>query len=153
MAINTSKVLVGGLAAGVVGNIIGFVGFGLLLGQRMEAEAVAVAPALQGTAMTQGAIVTNVISPFAVGLLLVWLYAAMRPRFGPGMKTAAYAALAVWVCGFLFHIDWLLVGMMTPATYLMASVVAFVQVLASAAVGGMIYQEEGSPVPRASVSR
>ena len=113
----------------------------------------AVAPALQGTAMTQGAIVTNVMSPIAVGILLVWLYAAMRPRFGPGMKTATYAALAVWVCGFLFHMDWLLVGMMTPATYLMASVAAFVQVLASAAVGGMIYQEEGSPVPRASVSR
>jgi hypothetical protein len=153
MAINRSKVLVGGLAAGVVGNIIGFVGFGMLLGQRMEAEAVAVAPALQGGAMSQGAIVTNVISPFVVGILLVWLYAAMRPRFGRGMKTATYAALAVWVCGFLFHIDWLLVGMMSPATYAMASVVAFVQVIASAAVGGMIYQEEGSPVARASVSR
>ena len=102
--------------------------------------------------MTQGAIVTNVISPFAVGILLVWLYAAMRPRFGPGIRTAAYAAAVVWVCGFLFHIDWLLVGMMTPATYAMASVAALVQVLASAAVGGMIYQEEGSPA-RASVSR
>jgi hypothetical protein len=141
MAINTSKVLIGGLAAGVVYNIIGFVGFGMLLGPRFEAEAAAVAPALQGRAMTGGAIAINVIASFAAGILLVWLYAAMRPRFGPGMKTATMAALAVWVCGFLFHLDWLLVGMMTPVTYMMASVMAVVQLLPSAAVGGMLYQE------------
>jgi hypothetical protein len=142
MAINTSKVLVGGLAAGVVYNIIGFVGFGMLLGPRFEAEAVAVAPVLQGRGMTGSAIAINVIASFAAGILLVWLYAAMRPRFGPGMKTATMAALAVWICGFLFHLDWLIVGLMTPATYLMAAVMAVVQVLPSAAVGGMMYQEK-----------
>jgi hypothetical protein len=143
MAINTSKVVVGGLAAGVVANIIGFVGFGLLLGQRMQAESVAVAPVLEGRGMTGGAIATNVIAQFVIGLLLVWLYAGMRPRFGPGMRTATYAALVVWVCGFLFHLDWLIVGMMTPGTYAMAAAVALVQVLASAGVGGMVYKEEG----------
>lgn len=141
MAINTSKVLVGGLAAGVVYNIIGFVGFGMLLGPRFEAEAAAVAPVLQGRGMTGSAIAINVIASFAAGILLVWLYAAMRPRFGPGMKTATMAALAVWVCGFLFHLDWLIVGLMTPATYMMAAVMAVVQVLPSAAVGGMLYRE------------
>jgi hypothetical protein len=141
MAINTSKVLAAGLAAGVVANIVGFVGFGMLLGPGFEAEAVAVAPVLLGRGMSGGAIATNVILTFVVGILLVWLYAAMRPRFGPGMKTATYAALAVWVCGFVFHIDWQLVGLMTSATYALASVVAFIQVFASAAVGGMMYQE------------
>ena len=143
MAINTSKVVVGGLAAGVVANIIGFAGFGLWLGPRMEAEAVAVAPELAGRGMTTGAMVTQVILQFVTGLLLVWLYAAMRPRFGPGMKTATYAALVVWLCGFIFHIDWLLSGLMTPATYAMASVVAIIQVIAAAGVGAMMYKEEG----------
>ena len=50
MAINTSKVIVGGLAAGVVANIVGYVGFGVLLGKRVEAEMVAGAPTLQGRA-------------------------------------------------------------------------------------------------------
>src|SRR5262245_5091925 len=153
MAMNTSKVLVGGLAAGVVANIIAFVGFGLLLGQRMEAEAVAVAPVLQGRGMTGGAIATNVIAQFVVGILLVWLYAAMRPRFGPGMKTATKAALVVWVCGFLFHLDWLIAGMMTSVTYAMAAAVALVQVLASAAVGGMLYREERSGAAFSGSSR
>ena len=143
MAINTAKVVTGGLAAGIVGNIIGYLGFGMWLGPRFEAEAAAVAPTLAGRGMTSGAIATTVITTFVIGILLVWLYAAMRPRFGPGMKTATYAALAVWVCGFVFHIDLLLMGLVTTATYVLASVVALIQVIASAGVGAMLYKEEG----------
>ena len=44
MTIASSKVFVGGLAAGVVANIVGFVAFGLVLGRRLDAEATAVAP-------------------------------------------------------------------------------------------------------------
>jgi len=117
MAINTSKVVVGGLVAGVVMNVFGFLVNGMLLGKRMEAEMLAVAPTLQGKGMGGGAMTGRVLTQFAVGLLLVWLYAAIRPRFGPGMKTATYAALVVWLCGFLFYLDWLYVDMMTPATY------------------------------------
>lgn len=143
MAINTGKVITGGLAAGVVANIIGYLGFAMWLGPRFEAEAAAVAPSLAGRGMTSGAIATTVITQFVIGILLVWLYAAMRPRFGPGMKTATYAALAVWVCGFVFHIDMLLMGLLTTATYTLASIVALVQVIASAGVGAMLYKEEG----------
>jgi hypothetical protein len=142
MAINNSKVLVGGLAAGVVSNIVGFVGFGLLLGPRMEAEAIAVAPALQGRGMSSGAITMNVVSSFIVAILLVWLYAAMRPRFGPGPKTAVYAALVVWLCGFLFHIDLLITGMTTTGTYALAAIVAAIQLVLTAWVGAMLYKED-----------
>ena len=100
MAMNSSKVVVGGLVAGVVATIIGFVGFGMFLGPRFDAEAAAVARAIQGRGMSGAAIATNVIFQILTGVLLVWLYAAMRPRFGPGMKTALYAALVVWICGF-----------------------------------------------------
>jgi hypothetical protein len=144
MAINASKVVAGGLAAGVVANIIGYVGFGMLLAARMEAEMVAAAPALAGRGMTGSAIATQVVFSFIIGFLLVWLYAAMRPRFGPGPKTAVYAALVVWLCGFLFHIDWLLMGLMTTATYVMASVTALIQLIAAAWVGGMIYKEDAA---------
>ena len=38
------------------------------------------------------------LSVFLVlGILMTWWYAAMRPLFGPGPKTAAIAGLAVWV--------------------------------------------------------
>ena len=141
MAINTSKVVVGGLVAGVVSNIVGYVAFGMLLGPRMQAEAVAVAPALAGRAMSGGAIAKEVISGFVIGFLLVWLYAAMRPRFGPGARTAILAALVVWICGFIFHLDWVLVGMMSPATNAASSAAAAVQVVAAALAGARVYTE------------
>lgn len=31
------------------------------------------------------------------GIWIMWLYAAIRPRYGPGPKTAAVAALAGWL--------------------------------------------------------
>ena len=144
MAINTSKVVVGGLAAGVVANIIGFLGFGVLLGPRFEAEAAAVAPALQGRGMTGGAIATNVFATFVVGILLVWLYAAMRPRFGPGAKTAMYAAFPVWLCGALFYMDNMQSGMMSMTSYIYASLLMVVGLGAAGWVAGMVYKEEGA---------
>jgi len=142
MAINVSKVVVGGLAAGVVGNIVGYVAFGMLLAPRMQADAVAVAPQLQGRGMSGGAIATTVIGTFVIGFLLVWLYAAIRPRFGPGPKTAIIAGLAVWVTGIVFHVDWLLTGLMSSTTYAMAVIAGLVQLLASSWIGAMLYKED-----------
>jgi len=144
MAINVSKVVVGGLAAGVVGNIVGYVAFGMLLAPRMQSDAVAVAPQLQGRGMSGEAIATNVIGTFVIGFLLVWLYAAIRPRFGPGPKTAIIAGLAVWVTGIVFHLDWLLVGLMSSTTYVLAAIAGLVQLLASSWVGAMVYKEDAA---------
>lgn len=143
MAINTSKVVLGGLVAGLVMNVVGFLVQGMLLGPRMMAEMVATAPTLEGRGMGGGVIAARVISSFVVGILLVWLYAAMRPRFGPGPKTAVYAGLVVWLCGFLFYMDWLFVDLMTAPTYAIVSVVMLVTTLIAAWVGGKLYTEEG----------
>ncbi|MDQ6700121.1 MAG: hypothetical protein M3Z36_08035, partial [Acidobacteriota bacterium] len=40
-----------------------------------------------------------VVIGFGVGIAGVWLYAAIRPRFGPGLKTALIAAVAVCSIG------------------------------------------------------
>ena len=141
MAINASKVVVGGLVAGVVANILGFLLFGMWLGPRFDAELTAAAPALAGRGATGTAVAVNIVDAFVVGFLLVWLYAAMRPRFGPGPKTAILAAVVVWICGFIFHVDVLLLGTVTPATYLLASAAAAVQTIAASWVGGMLYTE------------
>jgi hypothetical protein len=145
MAINTSKVVVGGLVAGVVMNVGGFVIQGLLLGKRMEAEMLAVAPTLQGKGMSGGVMAARVITSFVIGILLVWLNAAMRPRFGPGMKTAASAALVIWLCGFIFYLDWLYMDMMTTTTYAIVSCVQLVLLLIAGAIGGKLYTEDGAP--------
>ncbi len=43
-----------------------------------------------------------VAAGFALGIVAVWLYAAIRPRFGPGVKTAAIGALAVYVLAYAY---------------------------------------------------
>lgn len=153
MAINTPKVLVGGIAAGVVMNVVGFLGNGMLLGPRMNAEMDAVVPGLSQRMMTGASIAVNVVTQLVIGILLVWLYAAIRPRFGPGFKTAAYAALVIWLCGLLFYSGWYLSGMMTASTYVFASLIALITLLAGAYVGGMLYKEEGSGAPSMASAR
>lgn len=144
MAINTPRVIAGGFAAGLVMNVSGFVVQGMMLGKRMEDEMVAVAPTLAGKGMGTDVIVCRVISQFVIGLLLVWLYAAMRPRFGPGMKTAALAGLVVWLCGFIFYLDWLYIGMMSTGLYAIVSIAMLITCVVAAGVGGMLYKEEVS---------
>lgn len=97
--INGSRVLLGGLVAGVVINIGEFIYNGLLAADAM-ADAMARLD-LQGYA--PGAMIIYVITAFVMGIFAVWLYAAMRPRFGPGPKTAIYAGLAFWVAASLFQ--------------------------------------------------
>lgn len=144
MAINTGKVVVGGLVAGVIMNVSGFVVQGMLLGPRMMAEMAAVAPSLANMQPGGGEIATRVLTQFIVGIMLVWMYAAMRPRFGPGPKTAMISAFIVWIFGFLFYLDWLFVGMMLPTTYAIVSAVMLVTLAIAGWVGAMLYKEEGA---------
>src|SRR5262249_22206685 len=39
---------------------------------------------------------------FLLGFTAVWLYAAIRPRFGAGPRTALIAGVAVWVLAHLW---------------------------------------------------
>jgi hypothetical protein len=38
-----------------------------------------------------------------IGLIAVWVYAAIRPRFGAGPRTAFYAGCIVWAASHLFN--------------------------------------------------
>lgn len=138
--INYSRVAVGGVAAAVVMIAIGFAGNALLFGPRMQAEMAAAAPTLPRTP-SPTVIAFAIVTQLIVGLMLVWLYAAMRPRFGAGPGTAAKAAAVVWLFGFLFYQDWLHVGLMSGTTYAMVSVVQAVSVLAAALLGARMYRE------------
>jgi hypothetical protein len=144
MGINTSKVLVGGVVAGIVNNALGFLLYGMWLAPRFATDMNAVAAGLADRANTTFGMVATIAMGFIVGITTTWLYAAIRPRFGPGMKTAIFAAIVVWIFGFLFHLDLLFYGLTSQTTYILASVAAAIQIVATAIVGGMMYKEEGA---------
>ena len=98
--INVRRVLLGGVLAGLVLNIGEFV-----LNHVVIAQLSSSAGAETGVAeFSAGQVVSGVIIMFVFGIALIWIYAAIRPRFGPGSKTAAIAGVTVW------SIAWLLTG-------------------------------------------
>ena len=96
--INVGRVVMGGLLAGLIVNVSEFILNGVVFAKEME-DAM---KALNRPAMDNSMIVWFTVFGFALGIVTVWLYAAIRPRFGPGQKTAAFAALVVWVLAYLY---------------------------------------------------
>jgi hypothetical protein len=95
--INMQKVLVGGLIAGVVLNVVDSVLFGVVFRDQMAAAMTSI----NRPAMTNSQIPWFVFLDFVAGVFLVWLYAAIRPRYGAGPATAAKAGVAAWFLGSL----------------------------------------------------
>ena len=104
--INWRRVFLGGLLACVVINLLGYVLGSLLLREGELRSALTVARPLslwprRTLSLALGGSVlgffTDIIVTFLVGILVVWWYAAIRPRFGPGPKTAALAGFAFWL--------------------------------------------------------
>lgn len=94
--INWTRVLTGGLLAGIVVNFSEFVLNAVVL---KDDWAQAMKALNKGGDFSVNQIVIFNILGFLVGIAGVWLYAAVRPRLGPGVKTALIAALALWVIG------------------------------------------------------
>ena len=96
--INLGRVVLGGLLAGLIVNIGEFIFNAVLFGEEMN-QAMA---ALNRPPVAQSMIVWFVLFGFGLGFMLVWVYAAIRPRFGPGVRTAVCASLAVWGLAYLY---------------------------------------------------
>ena len=110
---NLPRIIGLGLGIGVLLNILGSLGNGLLL---REAWAAAI-PIRPETALTGWpSVAISLISDFVFGPALVWLYAAMLPRFGASFATATRAALVIWILGVvvpylgIVRIGWLPAG-------------------------------------------
>lgn len=137
--INYTRVILAGLAAGLVINVIDFVVNVPLLGAQWAAAAKALNIDVEKISAT--AAVGWITSDFINGLFAAWLYAAMRPRFGPGAGTGLCAGVATW---FIVHVA--LASLVFQATfplrlYVISTAGALVAMLAGGWVAGRLYQE------------
>jgi len=135
--INWSRVFVGGLLMGVV-----LVVFGLINLFLFKEDLAAIFEGLgRPPEPTMGQLVYIGILTFVIGIWAVWLYAAIRPRFGPGPKTAAIAGYAVWLILSLADLAWgSLVGFPIG---LLATILAYylVVIVVATVAGAWVYKE------------
>lgn len=140
-SINWYRVLLGGLVAGLVMNVgEAALHAGILGGDALELyEALGVTQAAQ--AWTLAALVSVT---FVLGLTAVWLYAAIRPRYGAGPWTAVCAGLVVWVLAHLWAGVYLgagFAGIVTPRLAWIPVAWGLVEAPIGTLAGAWLYRE------------
>ena len=140
--INWVRVLLGGVLAGLIINLFEFVANGVLLARDWEAMMKALG---RTNFPNPNAVVIFLIWGFLSGIAVIWLYAAVRPRFGPGVKTAVLTGFAFWFLTIVLRtIDDAGVGypFLYPSRLLtLLMVVCLVQFVAASVAGASIYKE------------
>jgi hypothetical protein len=139
--INWGRVFLGGLLAGVVINVGEFLFHAVLLKDQM-AEAMRALGKDPATVMTGSAVVIWNILGFLTGIAAVWLYAAIRPRYGAGAKTAAFAGVGAWFIGrFLGAIGEMNMGVFPQSIILIGLVWGLVEFIVATTAGAWVYKE------------
>jgi hypothetical protein len=140
--INYGRVIVGGIVGGILAASLDWFFNGVLLGQRWDDTV---------TALNHPGAFTASPVTFLVGLylifivgntLIMWLYAAVRPRLGAGMRTAVYVGLVTWVFGFVLpNTSWALIGLFGRRLLFYNTLAGIVEVVVGAVVGAALYKE------------
>ena len=88
--LNWRRIISGGILAGLVVNAFEFGGHRIYFDNAWTA-------AFRALGKTPTGWSTFIPANFLVGILLVWLYARLRPAYGSGPKTALRSGMAIWV--------------------------------------------------------
>jgi hypothetical protein len=138
--INYGRVVIGGLAAGVVANAFDFVVNMYLMADDIERMARRLNLDMNAINSPSVAMIWVGVD-FVIGLLMVWTYAAMRPRFGPGPGTAIKAAglLLVAITAVLFGFHGM--GVFTPDSIMKGTLFSAITMTAASLIGAKLYKE------------
>jgi len=138
MKINFGRVLLGGLVAGIVLSIGEYILNDKVLGAQMK-EYLA-----KHNFPTPGgnAIVVAVVMTFVLGIVIVLGYAAIRPRFGAGPKSAIIAALFAWFGVYVYpNVLGAAFGFVPTNILPIALVWGLVEYNVAALIGAWLYKE------------
>ena len=108
-------------------------------------------PGLQppGEAVMLGYLVTGV----ALGIIMVWLYAAARRRLGPGPSTALRIGLTVWALACAIpNIHMFALGVLPANVFWITTLWTAVQMPLAALAGAWVYREESAVPARSGAS-
>jgi hypothetical protein len=139
MKVNWARVIGGGLLAGLVGNLLQ-IAYGLLMRKQVEA---AMRAANREFVPTPAVIVSHFLWTFVIGIAAIWLYAAIRPRYGAGPRTAVRAGFAVWLFAHAtFAIATVTLGLFPASLMAIEAAWGLIERLVSTLAGAAIYREQ-----------
>ena len=119
---NSGRILLGGLMAGLIMNGSEAALHAGILG---DETGLLYEKFRIGIPDSIGNLLLLVFATFVLGIVAVWLYAAMRPRYGAGPRTALIAGCTVWLLSHLWSGAYLGAGYMGIITQRLAWVPVF----------------------------
>ena len=136
--INFGRVVLGGLVAGVILNFGEWVLNGVILHDEMQDFF-----RRCGFPQPGGSFIAIAVAiTFVLGIVIVLGYAAIRPRFGPGPKTAIITALFAWFGVYLYqNVIGLGLGMVPAKLVVIALAWGLGEYIVATLVGAWLYKE------------
>jgi hypothetical protein len=138
--INATRVLLGGLLAGVVINVSEAFWYGVVFMKDMQDAMAAINKPMD----TGGGFMAIMLAwGFMIGILAVWVYAAVRPRFGAGPKSALRTALMLWLLIYVqVTISFAPMGIFPTRIMLFGLLTSLVEIVLATLLGAWVYKEE-----------
>jgi hypothetical protein len=138
-SINWNRELLGSIVAGVIIDLLEWLFNGYVLGPQWREAMQSLGRPLQET---PNQVMFYMVLGLIYGVVATSMYAAIRPRFGAGMKTAVYAGLGAWFLGyFLPTLTWVPMDLFPRRLMAMAMLVGFVEILVATVMGAWLYRE------------
>jgi hypothetical protein len=138
--INYGRVVLGGLAGGVVANIGDFIVNSMIMADDMVRMAQRLN--LNQAVMASPAVgMTWVVVDFVYATLIVWTYAAIRPRFGPGPGTAIKAGVVLWAAIGVVLYGFQSMGIFTPDSFFKSAALSLATTVLASLAGAWVYKE------------
>jgi hypothetical protein len=133
--VNWSRALFCGLLAGVVWIILG------AMVTALPGRDFAALPNNRLGTPSPGFVLFNVVLDLPEGISILWLYAAIRPLYGPGAKTAIVAAFAWWFIVSLGDATWCSFGLFPARTVIPLMIGTLPALILAALAGARFYRE------------
>jgi len=134
--IRWGRVLLCGLVAGLVWTVLGSV-----LTMFVGHDFVVVVPGGRLSAPPVGLVAFLLTLNLVMGIWAMWLYAAIRPRYGAGPRTAAVAGFSWWIISSLVDATWGSFGFVPTRALLGPMAVSLPALIVAALAGAWSYKE------------
>jgi len=134
--INWGRVVLCGIVSGVVWTVLSS-----LITALLAKDFVVAVPGGRLSKPPAGFVAFLFMVALMMGIWAMWLYAAIRPRYGPGAKTAAITGLSWWAISSCVDATWGSFGFVAPSAVLPASAASLPALIIAAMVGAWLYRE------------